>query len=230
MSTSKGDLLNVVQKIVRDSDFGVSRERGKRFYPTRELPDLLRDYMLSSGWSLAATARALDLGPSSLTRILKGDDISENMLFRIRYALELTHSSSSLDKGSNIYPGDWRGTQKESIQAAIGVVTEKLIFLRDSVLESNSINSSNAPIDSLQVAQLLALLNSMLSALQAPFVEARTTGGFFRWLGSIARKGAERGLEGKISDAFSAAIAAGKKLIDVLMNSSGPPDLGGLGV
>jgi transcriptional regulator with XRE-family HTH domain len=179
--------------------------------------------------SLKQVATMLDLSPQTLTRILNGSDISENMLFRLRNSMEYAsqHPGISLQKDEEVYPGDWRGTQKQSVQEAIGVVTGNLIVLRDAITASNSINGPNAPIDPLQVAQLVALLNSMLSALQAPFVEARQAGGFFRWLASVAKGGAQKGIEENISKAFNAAIAAGKKLIEALLDSSGPPDLGG---
>ena len=66
----------------------------------------------------------------TLDSILAGGPLSENMLFRIRNSLEYAsqHPGISIDHSENVYPGDWRGTGKQAIQDAIGVVTEKLVL------------------------------------------------------------------------------------------------------
>ena len=74
----------------------------------------------------------------TLDSILAGGPLSENMLFRIRNSLEYAsqHPGISIDHSENVYPGDWRGTGKQAIQDAIGVVTEKLVLIRDAVRQA----------------------------------------------------------------------------------------------
>jgi len=230
MPISERDVLDAIEEIVRQGSAYGSRERGKHFYDPLDLPARLSTYISAADLSIAQAAKMLGISSGSLKRILEGGSLSENMLFRIRNTMEyaLGHPGISLQKEDDVFPGDWRGTSKRAVQDAIATVTEKLIFLRDAVLASNSLKSDDAPIDRLQIAQLIALLNATLAALQAPYVEAGQTGGFFRWLAKLGKRGVEKGLEGKISDAIDGATEAGSKLFDAFGNSSGPSDLGSI--
>ncbi len=230
MATTEREVLDAIHEVVREADVHGSKERGKNFYVAMNLPTRLQEYLTAANLSVPHAAKSFRMSPQSLRSILKGGSISENMLFRLQNAMEYAsqHPGISLQKESDTYPGDWRGTRKEAVQTAIGVVTERLIYLRDAVLESNSLKQDNAPIDKLQIAQLIALLEAMLRALKAPYVEAEGTSGFFKWLGKVAKRGAEKGLEGKISQALDKAVDAGGSLMDALAGTSGPSDLGGL--
>ncbi len=230
MPTTERDVLDALHRVVQEANVRNSRERGKHFYEPLDLPERLAEYMKEAGLSARKAADMFNISPASLRRILAGDDISENMLFRMRGGLEYAsqHPGISLQKDGDTYPGDWRGTSKESVQSAITLVTEKLIYLRDAVVESNSLGSDNAPIDRVQVAQLIALLEATLKALKAPYVDAAQTSGFFKWLRRVLTRGLEKGLEGKVSDALDGAVGAGGELIEVLSQSSGPSDLGSI--
>jgi transcriptional regulator with XRE-family HTH domain len=227
---SERDVLDAIHEIIHEADVHGSLARGKNFYKSLSLPTRLHEYMAAAKLTVKAGAKMFGMSPQTLTRALAGDDISENILFRIRNAMEYAteHPGISLQRGDDVYPGDWRRTGKKSVQDAIAVVTEKLIFLRNTITASNSISERDAPIDKLQIAQLIALLNAMLSALTAPYVEATHAGGFFRWLGQIGKRGVEKGLEGHISHAIGDAVDAGGKLVDALTSGSGPSDLGGM--
>ena len=230
MAVTERDVLDAIHELVREAEVHGSRERGKNFYTAMNLPARLQDYLAAANLTVPQAAKSFSMSPQSLRSILKGGSISENMLFGLRNAMEYAsqHPGISLQKEDDVYPGDWRGTRKENVQKAIGIVTERLIYLRDAVLESNSLKEDNAPIDKLQIVQLIALLEATLATLKAPYVETQNTGGFFKWLGKVGRRGAEKGLEGKVAEAIDKAVDAGGKLFDALGSSSGPSDLGGI--
>jgi hypothetical protein len=230
MPATERDVLDAIQEVIREADVHGSHERGKNFYTPMNLPTRLDEYLKAAKLSIPQAAKAFRMSPQSLRSILKNGSVSENMLFRLQNAMEYAaqHPGISIQKDDDTFPGDWRGTKKESVQQAIAVVTQKLIYLRDAVLGSNSLSQDGAPIDPLQVAQLIALLEAMLAALKAPLIDAQNTSGFFKWLAKLGKRGVEKGLEGKVSDAFDQAIDAGGQLFDAMANSSGPSDLGGI--
>jgi hypothetical protein len=230
MTTSEIKILEEIQSTIRNGQSYSSRQQGKNFYHSVNLYELLSAYVDASKRPRAQTAKTLDITPATLQRIIDGHPISENMLFRIRNAMErsLLQTPGIELPGEGVFPGDWRSTGTKGAQEAIAVVSEQLIGLKDAIRSSNSLGQRNAPIDEIQVAQLVALLEATLAAIKAPYVETKQTRGFFRWVGEVGRKAVEKGLEGKIVEVFGKVIDAGSKLIDVLTSSSGPPDLGGM--
>jgi hypothetical protein len=230
MATTERDVLDALHEVVQAADVYGSHDQGKNFYNPMSLPARLGEYLSAANLSVPTAARRFKMSPGTLRRILAGGPLSENMLFRIRGAMEYAsqHPGLSLQKEGDTYPGDWRGTSKESVQHAIAIVTEKLIYLKDAIIESNSLAGGSSPIDPVQIAQLIALLDATLHAVRAPYLEANQTSGFFKWLKRVLKTGVEKGLEGRISDALGQAVDAGGNLIDALGNSSGPSDLGGI--
>jgi hypothetical protein len=230
LAITERDVLDAIHEVIREADVHGSQERGKNFYQPLNLPKNLEGYLAAAKLSVPRAAKTFSMSPQSLRGIIQGKAISENLLFRLRNAMEYAseHPGISLQKDDDTYPGDWRSTSKKAVQEAIAVLTERLIFLRDAVLASNSLGTDEAPIDKLQVAQLIALLETALASLRAPYVEAKQTGGVVRWLAKLGKTGVEKGLEGKVSEAIGEAVDAGTKLFDALSSSSGPSDLGSI--
>lgn len=230
MPATERDVLDAINEIIREADVHGSHERGKNFYSPMNLPDRLDGYLQAAKLSIPQAAKAFRMSPQSLRSILKSGSISENMLFRLQNAMEYAaqHPGIAVLKDDDIFPGDWRSTKKKSVQQAIAVVSQKLIYLRDAVHQSNSLKQDDAPIDPLQLAQLIALLEAMLAALKAPLIDTKTTGGFFKWIARIGKRGVEKGLEGKVSDAIDQVVDAGNQLFDAVATSSGTSDLGGI--
>ena len=125
-------------------------------------------------------------------------------------------------------PRRLEGHKPRESQVAIAALTARLVALRDAVRASNSLKGPDAPIDELQLAQLVALLESTLAAIRAPYVEVGHTRGFFNWMKKVTRSAAEKGLERGLGRLFDQALEAGRKAIEALTKGSGPPDLGGL--
>lgn len=216
-------ILSEIEKILEKSKFYQSRESGKRFYDQLNLPTLLGTYIVQSGQTRKEKAKQFGMSLATLDSILKGGVLSENMLFRIRSALVVEVATQS---GALVFPGQWHDVSAEKIHAAISDVSQKLVFLKKVVESSNFLHSENSPIDRIQVSQLVALLTATLEALSAPFVEKRQTEGFFRWLGKLAKKAIEKGVEKVVTDAMGDAVDAGKELVQHLPTDDVLTDLG----
>jgi len=229
---TENELLEEISKIVRKGETGTSRESGKKFYNSFNLPKLLNAYMTKSRkTSLRNVAEMFEMSTQTLKNILQGGPLSDSMLFRIRNALEyaLEHPGVTvMGTEEDSYPGDWKKTNTVKVQRAISVVTEKLIFLKRIIETSNSLKQDNAPIDKIQIAQLIALLEAMLAALKAPYLEKKQTRGFFKWLTKLGKHGVEKGLERPVSDAIDSLVHAGTDLLTSLPDSTGPQDLGNI--
>jgi len=230
MAISERDLLDEIHDIIRNRDIHGSRQQGKNFYDSGKLPELLVQYRNAAGKSWPEFAAMMGMSAKTLRAISNGGPLSENMLFRIRNTMEYAyqHPGISIQKEDDTFPGDWKDTRTKSIQAAIATVAEKLIFLKNAVLESNSVGRPGSPVDEIQVAQLIALLEATIAALKAPYVEPKQTSGFIQWLKKLGKSGVEKGLEGKVKEAIDGVVDAGGDLLGKLADASGPSDLGGM--
>jgi transcriptional regulator with XRE-family HTH domain len=222
-------ILDALADIVRRGPTYASRQQGKQFYKSMTLPNLLQEYITTRGMSLASVARMLNISSQTLQSILAGKPISDAILLRVTGGFQgaWKRSQTSLE-GASVFTGDWHRANTAEIQDAISIVANKLIFLKKIIQTSNSLSSPDSPIDQIQVSQLIALLESTLAAIRAPLVDTKQTGGFFRWLARIAKRGAEKGLEDQIKTAMDQAIAAGGDLLHQLDNASMSSDLGDL--
>jgi len=203
-----------------------SRQSGKDFYESRRLPGLLKSYVSQSGLRTTEQARNFGMSAKTLDSIMSGGTLSENMLFRIQNALERDERGVNIAARGISFPGDWRSTTSSDVQAAIAIVSEKLVFLKRIIQSSNYLSSKESPIDPIQVAQLTALLGAMIEALGAPIVDRKQAKGFFRWLSGIAKKAFEKGLESQVTNAMDGAVDAGTDLIRELAKQPGASDLG----
>lgn len=227
MKVTARSVLDEVDKIIQKGEFGSSFSRGKNFYRPRSLPFLLKNFVAGRSMNKSAAAKFFGFSTTSLENIFSGIDVSENMLFRLKIALEADIRQSSKSKKS-IFPGNWRSANTNKIQAEISIVSEKLIFLKRAIQESNSLGLKNAPIDDVQIAQVIALLETTLAAIRAPLVETSRVQGFFGWLRGVMKKAVGRGIEKRVSQAADDAIKAGEDLIRKLLDRPGGDDLGGL--
>lgn len=159
----------------------------------------------------------------TLKSIMSGGPLSENMLNRVRSRLVV--ESKALEQ-SAIFPGDWRSATPAKVSAAIADVSNKLVFLKKVIEESNFLQSEDSPIDKIQVMQLIALLTATIEALRAPLIDKKQTSGFFRWLGKLSKASAQKGVEKLVVDAMSDAVNAGTDLIHHLSSHPGTTDLG----
>lgn len=219
-------LLNLINSIA-DGDSASSIQSARRFYDSGDLAPALQNYIDYQNLSKSKMAENCDISPQSINRILAGGDISENMLFRLKRYLEkyLEFEKTTMGDFEEEFFRKWRLTDSVQVQEAISNVSLSLTALHKTVLESNQVGSENSVIGPLQKAQLVALLESMLSALKAPAVDTTATGGFFSWLGRIAKRGAEKGLEKGISDSLGDAIDGGEKLLNELASQPAITDL-----
>jgi hypothetical protein len=224
-TTYASTVLDEIDQILEQSKYYQSRESGKRFYDQRNFPSVLTSYVAQSGQPIKANAQKFGMSPDTLKKLMSGGPLSENMLFRVRSAL--VAEAGSLEKDS-VFPGDWCDATPRKVTTVISEVSDKLIFLKRVVEGSNFLSSRNAPIDKIQVAQLIALLTETLAALRAPLVDKKRTSGFFRWLGKLARVSAEKGVEKIVVDAMGDAANAGADLIHHLSGHPGVTDLGNI--
>ncbi len=216
-------LLTEIDKILENAEYYQSRQSGKRFYEDKLFPKLLGQYLVQSSVGISASAKKFGMSRRTLDEILNGGPLSDNMLGRIRSAVAREVSAA---EERAIFVGDWRETTTDEIASAIADVSRKLIFLKKTVESSNFLNSPDSPIDSIQVKQLIALLAATIEALQAPFVDAKHTGGFFRWLSTLSKSATGKGVEKVVTDAMSQAATAGIQLIKRLLKMGGSSDLG----
>jgi hypothetical protein len=230
MTVSERTILDELAQVVDRGSKYASRERGKNFFDSLELPALLQEYITASRpMNKSQAARLIGVSPATLRQVLSGKPLSENILFRLRNSFEnaLQHPGSSvLGDEPDVYFGDWRNTSPRQIQEAISAVAEKLLFLKKIVEGSNSLSSPDSPIDKIQIAQLVALLEATLAAIKAPYVNASETRGFFKWLTKLVKVGIEKGVEHQVSDAMNHAVVAGNDFLHHLASSPGPSDLG----
>ncbi|OUS08243.1 hypothetical protein A9Q96_01935 [Rhodobacterales bacterium 52_120_T64] len=120
---------------------------------------------------------------------------------------------------------DWRLTNAPSVQKAISDVSLKLILLLELVNTSNTLGSENSVINDIQKAQLIALLETALAALNAPAIQTSAASGLFSWLTKILKRGLEKGTENGVSDAMGDVIDSGKDLFSELAQQPGISDL-----
>lgn len=216
-------LLAEIDKILENAEYYQSRESGKRFYKADLFPKLLGQYLVHSGVGIHANAKNFGMSRRTLDEILNSAPLSDNMLGRIRSAV--AREVSAADK-QTVFAGDWRKATTAEVEAAIADVSKRLVFLKKTVESSNLLNSPDSPIDPIQVKQLIALLAATVEALQAPFIDAKQTSGFFKWLSTLSKSAAEKGVEKALTDGMSGAATAGLQLIKRLLKMDGSGDLG----
>ncbi|MEZ2144412.1 helix-turn-helix transcriptional regulator [Bradyrhizobium sp. DN5] len=230
------EILDEIDNIIRhDQVHGsahVSRQSGRKIFDSLALPDKLSRYIRESRQSsLSEFSKLTGISAQTLSSILNGRSITENMLFRLRTGLEyaIQHPGLSVvgDRG-DVFLGDWRTTDTEGIQSVINNVALHLVALKRAIETSNSLNGGNSPIDAIQIAQLVALLESTLAAIKAPLVNVRETSGFFRWLRTLGKRAVEKGVEEGVSAAIHKAVDAGGDLLDNLEEGSVISDLGSI--
>jgi transcriptional regulator with XRE-family HTH domain len=236
MPLTERDILDeigniITQNQVRGTQYS-SKQTARTIYDSLELPVKLALYIRESRReSLSSFAKLVGISPQSISSILNGRTVSENMLFRLRNGLEyaLQHPGISVLKDRpDVFLGDWRRTNGGEIQAAIANVASHLVVLKNSIETSNSLNGLNSPIDKIEIAQLVALLEATLAAIKGPVVNAEQTSGFFRWLRKLGKRGIEKGIEAGVSDAIGKAVDAGSELLESLDDASAISDLGSI--
>lgn len=236
MRITERHLLDEIGNIVADGYANgpshESRQAGKKFYNSLDLPLKLKSYIEESRKeSLSNAAEQFGMSPASLKRVLNGGPLSENMLFRLRnyleYALQHPGISVMRDEG-DVYFGDWRRTNSAEVQDAISEVAQRLIYLKRVIETSNSLNEPDAPIDSIQVAQLIALLEATLAALKAPLVEKEQTTGVINYIKELGKRVFTRKAEEVVSAAIDSAVEAGGDLVERLGDAPGVSDLGSI--
>lgn len=234
MSVTERDLLDEIANIISYNNVHGSARRSRQtqkfFFDPLELPEKLASYVKDSRrQSASAVAKMFQMSPKTLKSIIDHGPLSESMLFRLRNSLEyaLQHPGISVqrDEGDTYY-GDWRRTNTAEIQHAIDDLAKNLIFLKKVIESSNSLNSSDSPIDKIQIAQVTALLEATLAAIKAPFVETSQTSGFVRFLKRLGKKGVEKGVEVAVTHAIDAAASSGSELLNTLRDAVQVSDLG----
>ena len=178
-------------------------------------------------FSISEASRRFGMSPSSLKEIFSGNDISENMLFRLQRYFEqyVEFEKTSMEEVDQKLFQQWRLTDQIMVQETISSVSLSLAALLKVVVASNQLGSENSPINALQKAQLIAMLEAMLASLKAPVIQMNETEGLFSWLKKIAKRGAEKGLEKGVSDGLRDVIENGEKLISELATQPGISDL-----
>ncbi len=233
MLVTERDLLEEIERIVHPSNMGKSLSKGKHFYndPMR-LPKLFDNYIHQSRKiTKRAAAKMFDVSPATITRIIEGYPLSENILFRLRRTLEYAWANPGISvqhDEPDTYAGDWRRATTADVQKAISIVAERLIYLKRVVESNNVLKSEHSPIDKIHMAQLIAMLESVLASLKAPYIDKNQTKGFFSWIRKLGRKGVEKGMEKQISDAIDDVVSAGGDLLSKLADANGTSDLGNM--
>jgi len=218
-------VLNEIDTILEKSKYYQSRESGKRFYDSKSFPSKLTTFIAQSGLTVRQNAQRFGMSVETLKRIISGGPLSENMLNRVRSRLVIESKAS---EQSAIFPGDWRSATPAEVASAIADVSNKLVFLKKVIEESNFLRSEDSPIDKIQVLQLIALLTATIEALRAPLIDKKQASGFFRWLGKLATASAKKGVEKIVVDAMGDAVNAGTDLIHHRSSHAGTTDLGNI--
>jgi hypothetical protein len=207
-------ILLALGDTIRLDHVGISKERGKRFFSADRLHPVIKNYLDFWKISKAEFCRRFDISPSTLQSILNGNDISDSTLFRLRKSIEEFRYSNIQAEDILTIPGDWRSTDGNDVQKAISRLSITLIELLKSVRASNSVGDKASPIDNIQKAQLIALLESALAELKAPYVDIQRQSGLIAWLKRLGKAGLEKGVEEKIGGVISDVVDAGTELIN----------------
>jgi hypothetical protein len=234
MPITERDLLDEIGNIIHHNNVHgsakFSGDSARVFFDPLELPEKLKSYIKDSRHeSFTSVATMFGMSAKTLASIVNGGPLSENMLFRIRNSLDYArgHPGISVERDEgDTYFGDWRNTNTVEIQAAISDLALKLVFLKKVIESNNILNSSESPIDKIQIAQVIALLESTLVAITAPLVETGQTSGFVNFLKKLGKKGVEKGVEVAITHAIDGAVNSGSKLLHKLADASGTADVG----
>jgi plasmid maintenance system antidote protein VapI len=193
------------------------------------LPKVLFEYCFkeSDSYSISEASRRFGMSPGSLRKILTGNDVSENMLFRLQKYFEQydEFENMSVEEVDQKLFQQWRLTDQIMVQEAISSVSISLAALLKVVLASNQLGTENSPINTLQKAQLIAMLEAMLASLKAPAIQMNETKGLISWIKKIAKRGAEKGIEKGVSDGMRDFIENGEKLVSELATQPGISDL-----
>lgn len=216
---SKAEIRKEIERILSAGPVGKSRQQGKAYFVSGDLPKKLAAYLADLGLSMSGSAKLFNMSSSTLESILKGGQISDSMLLRL-YAGSLAKSSKRADRS-----GDWKYTQIPEIQKEIAVVVDRLEWLRKQVRESNSLASDGGGIGRTLAAQLEAVLSAQLEALKAPLVSASSTRKAFGWLGKIAARAAEKNAESAIAKGIANVATLGIRIATKLLKLKGYGDL-----
>lgn len=193
-----------------------SSSYGSRTFESGQLGQQLKHYFEDTlRLSKSEAALTLKMSAGSFKRITETDRISSEMLSRVFEYFEKRVDDQiavleELEIASNT---DWRLTDASRVQRSIARVSIALFHLLKAVQSSNSVGSTGSAINTIQKAQLIAMLEATLAALKAPAVKRSQTSGLISWLRSILKRGAEKGLEKSVSESLGEAIAAGEELI-----------------
>jgi hypothetical protein len=74
----------------------------------------------------------------------------------------------------------------------------------------------------------MAMLETTLSALKAPFVERQQTTGVFGYLKKLGKRVLDKKVENALSSAIDQAVDSGSDLLDKLGDAPSISDLGGI--
>lgn len=201
-----------------------SLQAGRNYYTLGHLPKQIEKYFGSRRiFSLDQISQELGMSSSTVRGLLRGNDISENMLFRLHNYFRF--QSVAEDVGENlaepVLQMKWRSTASEVVQEKISSVASSLTALLHLVETSNSLGNPNSVVGDLERRQLIAILESALAMLKAPAVNVQEASGFFGWLRRISRRGVEKGLENQIRNATEAASVEGIELLGELVKNQG---------
>jgi hypothetical protein len=213
MRSAALELLDEIDAIASGSPVHTSRERGKAFFASRGLPEKLTAYVTAAhGSKIGQAAAAFSMSANTLNRLMGGDTISENMLFRLRSGLEK-------QLGSRAAINDWRASA--SVQEIIGGVSDRLIYLKEAIENSNSLKAGQLGVDKIHVAQLVAMLEATLAAIKGPYIERNRASGFFSYLKKFGKKVLEKKAESGLSSAIDGAVEIGGDFLDKLSEAPG---------
>jgi len=197
-----------------------SRQSGKFFYEIGNLGKLVQDYLKEQGMTKTKFAQNVSMSPSSLSRILSGKThMSENLIFRTRSYFQKISEDERENTQNTLDLFLWKKTNNKNIQDLISKTSISLSTLLLLITQSNRMGSKDSILDSLQKAQLIALLETMLVQLKAPAINNSENKKFFKWLSKFAKKGAEKGIEENVANTISAVLENGKELVEELANA-----------
>ncbi len=226
LSTAE-QLLEEIQDI-KSGGFRSSIQTARHLYASGDLPHKLADFLNAQQFSSKAeAARFLSISPASVERTLRQNYISENMLYRIEAVVvrSLHVPGLSKEQASELEARPWRLTAGPNTQAMISSLSGRLAKLIEALKESNEVGSEQSPINTLQRAQLVAMLEAALASLRGPAVNAKETGAVFRWLGRILKRSGEKSVERNVTDAMNSAFSEGVELIGELAQQPGLSDI-----
>lgn len=220
------DILVEIEGVISNGAVPAA-QAAREYYSAGELPALMERYFRQRGLpKRSQQAKALGVSPQTLNRILAGDDISENMLFRFRNSIHraMLLKHYSVEQVESLLSFPWRQQPDMTESRALRELVKSLEIILLGLQKSNSIGE-NGVLSVDQKAQLISMLKELLAKLEAPLVNIEETDRAVNRVGAVLRKGVDKALEEEAKKAATGLVGLAREYLVGLIKDAGLPSL-----